>query len=294
MYLEHFGLALMPFSLSPDSRFLWACASHQEALNTLLVAAKNREGFIKITGEVGLGKTLLCREFIHRLPESVLVIYLPNPYLSPAGLLRAIAEELELDLAPGISEHGLVSNITSCLLDLNLIEKQVILCLDEAQSIPKETLEALRLLTNLETETDKLLQVVLFGQPELERKLRGYSVRQLAQRITFQYRLRALTLSETRSYVLHRMLIAGVLRPVFTPNAVLLLHLASGGVPRLINILGHKAMLLGYGQGDYRVNGLAVWRSMLDTPATWRSSYRVRWALVAAFVSASVLFWCWR
>ena len=168
MYLAHFGLHELPFGITPDTSFAYACAGHQEALNTLLVAVKNGEGFIKITGEVGTGKTLLCRKFLSTLDDSYASAYIPNPYLEPRTLLLALAEELGVTLAREDDQHHLIKGLTQALLGFAGQGKSVVLCLDEAQAMPIESLEALRLLTNLETEKRKLLQVVLFGQPELD------------------------------------------------------------------------------------------------------------------------------
>src|SRR5689334_8409923 len=193
MYRNHFGLREMPFGITPDTNFAYACNTHQEALNTLLVAAKNGEGFIKITGEVGTGKTLLCRKFMATLDDSFVTAYIPNPYLEPRTLMLALADELEIPLEKDVDQYQLLKTINYRLLILAREGKRVLLCLDEAQAIPIESLEALRLLTNLETEKRKLLQIILFGQPELDRNLQQDAIRQLAQRITFHYNLGPLT-----------------------------------------------------------------------------------------------------
>ena len=171
LFRSHFGLQELPFGITPDTSFAYACASHQEALNTLLVAVKNGEGFIKITGEVGTGKTLLCRRFLSTLDDTYVSAYIPNPYLEPRTLLFALAEELGVVLGKEDDQHHLIKGLSEALLGFASSGKSVVLCLDEAQAMPIETLEALRLLTNLETEKRKLLQVVLFGQPELDDKL---------------------------------------------------------------------------------------------------------------------------
>ncbi|MGH8632947.1 MAG: ExeA family protein, partial [Burkholderiales bacterium] len=168
MYRTHFGLGEMPFGITPDTSFAYACKTHQEALNTLLVAVKNGEGFLKITGEVGTGKTLLCRRFLATIDQSHVSAYIPNPYLEPRTLLFALAAELRVPLPRDADQHQLLKELSRGLLNFARQGKTVVLCLDEAQAMPIETLEALRLLTNLETEKRKLLQVVLFGQPELD------------------------------------------------------------------------------------------------------------------------------
>jgi MSHA biogenesis protein MshM len=271
MYQAHFGLRELPFGLTPDTMFAYTSTSHQEALNTLLIAANNGEGFIKITGEVGTGKTLLCRSFLAALDETFVTVYIPNPYLQPRALLCAIAEELGVPLQRHDGQHDVMKGLTQVLLHLAAEGMGVVICLDEAQAMPIESLEALRLLTNLETEKRRLLQIVLFGQPELDELLARDSVRQLRQRITFQYRLRALARDEIAYYLAHRLRAAGYRGAgVFGKRAVRVLHRASGGVPRLVNIMAHKAMLLAYGEGAHEVKAQHVRAAMSDTPAARR------------------------
>ena len=267
MYKIHFALRERPFGITPDTSFAYACNTHQEALNTLLVAVKNGEGFIKITGEVGTGKTLLCRRFLATLDQNHVSAYIPNPYLEPRTLLFALVEELGVALHRGTDQHQLMKELTRLLLNFARQGKLVVLCLDEAQAMPVETMEALRLLTNLETEKRKLIQVVLFGQPELDQKLEHQSIRQLRQRITFQYRLKALGRDEVDEYISHRLRVAGYRgNRLFTRPATDLVHRFSGGVPRLINIMAHKAMLLAYGEGVQRVLPDHVRKAAADTP----------------------------
>lgn len=268
IYIQHFGLREPPFGITPDTEYYYACRSSQEALNTLLVALGDGEGFIKITGEVGTGKTLLCRKFLATLDSGWVSAYIPNPNLAPRTLLFALAEELSIAVARGADRHHLLKGINQALLDLARQRKRVVLCMDESQALPLETLEAVRLLTNLETEKRKLLHVVLFGQPELDRKLASDSIRQLRQRITFQYRLQAFTALEVGEYVRHRLAIAGYSgAPLLDRRALATLHGASRGVPRLVNILMHKAMLLVYGEGGDRVERRHLRAALDDTPA---------------------------
>lgn len=291
MYQAHFGLEELPFGITPDTSFAYACASHQEALNTLLVAVKNGEGFIKITGEVGTGKTLLCRKFLATLGDKFVSAYIPNPYLEPRTLLLALAEELGVTLSKEDDQHHLIKALTLALLGFARQGKSVVLCLDEAQAMPIESLEALRLLTNLETEKRKLLQVVLFGQPELDAKLAADSVRQLRQRITFQYRLGELGRNELEYYLAHRLRVAGYRgNRLMTGPAVRALHRASGGIPRLVNVLAHKSMLLAFGEGAQQVMPQHVRAAALDTPAAKQT--RWWWLGVAMLVlSAGGVGW---
>jgi MSHA biogenesis protein MshM len=269
-YLKHFGLRELPFGITPDTSYFFACRSIQEALNTLLVAVANGEGFIKITGEVGTGKTLLCRKFLSTLGPQWVSAYIPNPNLEPRGLQLALAEELGLG-GESIEPHRLEKELMQRLLDIARQGKRVVLCMDETQAMPLATLETVRLLTNLETEKRKLMQVVLFGQPELDRKLASASVRQLRQRITFQHALKALARGEVAAYVAHRLTIAGYSGPaLFADGSLRCLHATSRGVPRLVNILAHKSLLLVYGEGGRRAERRHVRAAAEDTPsASW-------------------------
>ena len=268
MYEAHFGLREPPFGITPDTSFAYACNSHQEALNTLLVAARNGEGFMKVTGEVGTGKTLLCRRFLSMLDARFVSAYIPNPYLEPRTLMFALADELGVTLPREADQHRLMKELSRALLNFARQGKTVVLCLDEAQAMPQETLEALRLLTNLETEKRKLLQVVLFGQPELDERLAHSAVRQLRQRITFQYRLTALSVEEVDHYLAHRLRVAGYRGSrLFAPAAVRQMHRASGGIPRLVNIIAHKSLLLTFGEGLQQALPQHVRIAAADTPA---------------------------
>jgi MSHA biogenesis protein MshM len=266
VYLEHFGLSELPFSITPDTSFTVLTRSHQEALNTLLVALDSGEGFIKITGEVGTGKTLLCRRLLQALPEGSVSAYLPNPYLAPRTLLLALSEELGLAVSVETDDYHLLQRVNQALMEHAAAGYRVVVCIDEAQAMPLETLESLRLLSNLETEKRKLLQIVLFGQPELDRKLAEPSVRQLLQRIAFHYRLGGLDRREVANYLAHRLRVAGYRgEGVFGPRAVRCLHRASRGTPRLLNILAHKALLAVYGDGRHAVLARHVRRAVADT-----------------------------
>ncbi|WP_338761265.1 AAA family ATPase [Massilia sp. METH4] len=288
MYEAHFGLAEVPFSITPDTSFFFGSPHSQEALNTLLVAARSGEGFIKITGEVGTGKTLLCRKFMATLGEGFVTAYVPNPYLEPRALMMALADELEIVLPKDVDQHQLVKSLTVRLLELAARGKHVVLCLDEAQALPLESLEALRLLTNLETEKRKLLQIVLFGQPELNAHLASPKIRQLAQRITFHYHLGALGRDDLDYYVAHRLRVAGFTGArLFSKGAVRRLYRATGGIPRLVNIVAHKALMLAYGEGRHLVEGRQVGLAARDTIGTARGWPRWSWLASAAALAAA-------
>jgi MSHA biogenesis protein MshM len=266
LYLDHFGLTELPFGITPDTSYTVITRSHQEALNTLLVALSSGEGFIKITGEVGTGKTLLCRRLLQALPEGSISAYLPNPYLAPRTLQLALAEELGLEVSAESDDYHLLQSINRALLEHAAADRQVVVCIDEAQAMPLETLESLRLLSNLETEKRKLLQIVLFGQPELDRKLADQSVRQLLQRIAFHYRIKGLVREEVANYLAHRLRVAGYRGDdVFGAPAVRCLHKASRGTPRLLNILAHKSLLAVFGEGKRSVRPIHVRRAAADT-----------------------------
>ena len=278
MYLNHFGLKEFPFGITPDTSFIYSADAHQEALNTLLIGLDTGEGFIKITGEVGTGKTLLCRRFLATLTDNQVVAYLPNPMLEPRVLLIAIAEELGLKLQGMDYQFHLLKEFNEHLLSMAAQGKRVIICIDEAQSMPLESLEALRLLSNLETEKRKLLQVVMFGQPELDQKLANPAVRQLRQRIVFHYRMPGLRQLEAAHYLAHRLRVAGHRDgDIFPPASARLLFRLSSGTPRLVNVLAHKAMLLAYGEGKAKVSSAHVKLAGRDTEGLPALHWWQRW-----------------
>lgn len=270
MYRTHFGLQELPFTITPDTSFFFAQASHQEALNTLLVAVRSGEGFMKVIGEVGTGKTLLCRKFLGALDHREFVTaYVPNPYLQPMTLLLAVADELGIRCPQHINQHQLLKLLTRYLIETYAGGRRVLLCLDEAQAMPLETLESLRLLSNLETERRKLVQVVLFGQPELNMRLDNPSIRQLKQRISFSCRLSPLSLSEVEFYISHRLTVAGYRGPRLFPHRVVKqIYRASQGIPRLVNILAHKTLMAAFGEGAHVVAERHVRMAVADTEST--------------------------
>ncbi|MCW5624237.1 MAG: AAA family ATPase [Burkholderiales bacterium] len=274
MYRTHFGLREPPFGITPDTTFAFSARAHQAALNTLLIALGSGEGFIQITGEVGTGKTLLCRRVLTTMGDEHVTAYLPNPLLEPRSLMLALGEDFQIELDRGADEHQLLRTLNHALLDFARDDKRVVVLIDEAQAMPLATLEALRLLSNLETEKRKLLQVVLFGQPELEARLDDPSVRQIKQRITFQYRLTGLSRTELRHYLAHRLRVAGYVGPeLFSAPAIWLLHRASRGIPRLVNIIAHKSLMLVFGEGGHQAHWRHVSAAVRDTPSTRRPRF---------------------
>lgn len=266
MYKTHFGLNNPPFGLTPDTQFFCELPSHIEALNVLLIALHNGEGFIKITGDVGTGKTMLCRKLLNELPEPFVTSYIPNPHLPPVGLLMAIADEMGIECPRNIKQSGLMNLINDFLINSAVDGKKPVLIIDEAQSMSIETLEALRLITNLETEKQKLLQIVLFGQSELDEQLHNKAIRQLRQRITFSYMLKPLTPKHVADYIQHRLRIAGMGNiTIFSGLAIKVMHHYSRGIPRLVNILANKAMLAAYGKGHSSIGVKQIYLAALDT-----------------------------
>ncbi|EWC42771.1 AAA family ATPase [Pseudomonas stutzeri] len=298
MYEAFFGLREKPFALTPNTGFMVRLPSYQACLNLLRVALAEGEGFIKVTGEVGTGKTLLCRELLKQLDaEHYQVAWLPNPALGPMALHQALAHELHVRHVDRLDNHGLLTVLHHRLIELATAGKSTVLLIDEAQALPPTTLEALRLLTNLETERRKLLQVVLFGQPELDATLSSENFRQLRQRITFSYRLQPLDASDVGRYLHERLAVAGYQGPpLFGPAAVRLLVKGSGGIPRLLNILANKCLMAAFGEGRPRITRRHVQRAVADTEGArpfLRTASPVRWAMLAGGITLSLLLGAW-
>ena len=288
MYLDHFGLRELPFGITPDTGFTYPGQTHTEALAMLLAALRHGEGFVKVTGEVGTGKTLLCRTLLAALAArpNTHTAYLPNPKLTPRELLRALARELKLRCDRRLAEGDLHGILQAGLLALAAKGQTVVLCLDEAQAMPADTLEALRLLSNLESEKSKLLQTVLFGQPELDAQLATAAGRALASRIGFAARLAPLQRPEVAHYLSHRLAVAGWRGPpVFSPQALALLAWSSAGRPRSLNILAHKCLLLACGGGGHRVHLRHAWVAWRDQAVATTAAPQTRAA--AAWMRAA-------
>lgn len=256
MYQQHFHLQELPFTLTPDPHYFYKCSSHHAAFNVLMLHLRNGEGFIKITGKVGSGKTLLCRVLLEQLGNDFVTAYIPNPDLESLTLRKSVAQELGVSEDNFDDQHKLLFAINQKLIELHTQGKKVVLAIDEAQALPTESLETLRLFANLETRSAKLLQIVLFGQNELDTRLNQGSLRQLKQRIGFSSKLALLKYAEIAPYIQHRLQVAGYHNPysLLTKPAQWLLFRKSKGVPRLINIFCHKAMMSAYGRGKRRVS----------------------------------------
>lgn len=268
MYLYHFGISELPFTLTPNTSYFYGLPTHKEALQVLNTALQSGEGFIKVTGEVGTGKTLICRKLLNELPDYFVTAYIPNPFLSPEELRRAVAGELGVELSENSDQQEFTQRIQEKLIDINRNGNAVVLIIDEAQALPVESLEVLRLFTNLETESRKLLQVVLFGQPELDEKLSRSDLRQLRQRITFSYSLDKMNLDQLYHYVKHRLAVAGYRGvEVFDRQVCKLLFKATEGTPRMVNVVCHKSLMLAYGEGLESVSKKHMQLAIKDTDA---------------------------
>lgn len=279
MYLYHFGISELPFTLTPNTSYFYGLPTHKQALDVLNTALQSGEGFIKVTGEVGTGKTLLCRKLLKELPDYFVSAYIPNPLLSPTELRRAVAAELSVELSEYSDQQEFTQRIQERLIAIHQNDHSVVLIIDEAQALPIESLETLRLFTNLETESRKLLQVVLFGQPELEEKLSRSDLRQLRQRITFSYSLDTMDRDQLYHYVKHRLVVSGYRgSDLFSRKVCRDLYRATGGTPRMVNVLCHKAMMLAYGEGLNQVNSKHMKLAIKDTDAVRQ---------------ASLTFWLW-
>ncbi|WP_432822751.1 AAA family ATPase [Trichloromonas sp.] len=255
MYLDYFGLNTEPFSISPDPSFLFMSERHREALAHLLYGMKSDGGFVLLTGDIGTGKTTICRCLLDQLPEKSEVALLLNPKLSSAELLATICDELRIVYPAGTSSIKVfVDAINAFLLEVHSRGHHTVVIIDEAQNLQVDVLEQVRLLTNLETNTRKLLQIILLGQPELKQMLDRPELRQLAQRITARYHLSPLSQAEVGDYVGHRLSVAGVQRPIFLPVTIRELYRLSGGVPRVINVLCSRALMGAYVRNEHTVS----------------------------------------
>jgi general secretion pathway protein A len=258
VYEKFYGFREAPFNLTPDPRFLFFSDRHREAFNHILFGIQERKGFIQLTGEVGAGKTTVCRAILKHLGERYRTALILNPSLTSRELLRAILTELGLQPGP-LDRVGSLDLLNQYLLEQAATGHDVVLLIDEAQDLSDELLEQVRLLSNLETDQRKLLQIVLVGQPELREKLNCQGLRQLRQRITVRYHLTPLSRAETERYIEHRLGVAGSAGPPrFTPWAIRTIHRYSRGVPRLINAVCDKALLYGFVNGTDQLDGRSI------------------------------------
>lgn len=281
MYLEHYGLAEAPFRITPHTDFFFAGANRGATLEALIYAITHDEGIVKISGEVGSGKTMLCRVLMERLPQSVVVVYLANPSLSRDDILYALADELGIEVPEQSRAATVMRTLQEHLVGLYSEGKQVVVLIDEAHAMPMETLEEIRLLSNLESNRHKLLQLALFGQPELDETLARKDMRQLRERITHNFRLEPLVREDIDRYLDFRMRAAGYHGPsVFAPAAIKLIARASAGLTRRINILADKALLAAFAAGIHQVGVREVKAAIKDSdfsPARGSGKRRASW-----------------
>jgi len=262
VYLDYYGLKEPPFNITPNPRFLFFSAKHREAFNHLIYGIRERKGFVQLTGEVGAGKTTLCRALLEQLGPQFSTALILNPILDADQLIKAIAMELGLQ-TKGMDRLETVAEINRFLLHQAGLGRDTVLIIDEAQALTRELLEQVRLLSNLETDERKLLQIVLMGQPELRDRLNDHSLRQLRQRISVRFHLKPLRHGEVAHYIRHRLQVSGANgTPSFTGPAIWRIHHYSGGIPRLINTVCDKCLLAGYVQQrdkvDFSMVGAAI------------------------------------
>ena len=298
MYTSYFGLGEKPFSITPDPRYLYMSGRHAEALAHLLYGINESGGFVQLTGEVGTGKTTVVRTLLSRMPAHADVALILNPRVTPTEFLQSICEELGVPIsdAERRSLKRLVDALNRRLLSAHAAGRRVVLIVDEAQNLSPEVLEHVRLLTNLETPTQKLLQILLIGQPELRTLLDLPELRQLAQRVTGRYHLEPLTGAETRHYVRHRMRVAGATSEIFTAGALREVHRISGGIPRVINVCCDRALLGAYASEARKLNARLVRRAAGEVYGRRFAPAWLGWiaAAVAALGVATALVGGWQ
>src|SRR3954469_7518642 len=262
MYEDYYGFTEKPFSLTPDPKYLFKSSTHANAFELLQYAIRRREGFVVITGDIGTGKTTLCRAILEQLDRRTFTALVLNPFLSEDDLLRLVLQEfgvvsrdeIKRGALTGVTKAELIETLNEFLLSLQRLGAQALLIIDEAQNLPLAVIEQIRVLSNLETEKEKLLQIVLVGQSNLKDLLRRPELRQLDQRVSIRYDLKPLSAEETAAYVQHRLSVAGGGSAVsFVPKAMARVHQFTGGIPRLINLLCDRALLSGYSAHTNRI-----------------------------------------
>ena len=279
MYEKHFALTERPFSIAPDPRFLYMSQQHREALAHLLYGVGEGGGFVQLTGEVGTGKTTVCRCLLEQLPEQVDVALILNPSVTALELLAGVCDELRIRYDRGTTSiKSLTDALNVHLLEAHAKGRRTVLIIDEAQNLGAEALEEVRLLTNLETTREKLLQIILIGQPELRSLLARDELRQLSQRITARYHLEPIQRAETAAYIRHRLQVCGASHPVFSEAAIDVVHRLSHGVPRLINVICERAMRGGFVEGKRRIEAAIVEKAAREVlPIEGVETGRRRW-----------------
>ena len=289
MYLDHFGLREAPFRITPHTEFFFAGANRGATLEALIYAITHDEGIVKVSGEVGSGKTMLCRMLLEKLPTHVETVYLATPSLSRDDILHAIADELKIEL-PALRAHQMMRALQERLLEIYASGRLVVVMIDEAHAMPADTLEEIRLLSNLETNRHKLLHIVLFGQPELDERLSEKGMRQLKDRITHNFALEPLRHDDIGNYLMFRLRAAGYRGPdLFTASAIRLLSKASQGLTRRINILADKGLLAAFADSRHIVDNRQIRAAIRDAQLTSTRNYRSRSALTVSATAAALL-----
>ncbi|MDH5611335.1 MAG: AAA family ATPase [Gammaproteobacteria bacterium] len=292
MYQAHFGLERPPFKITPDTSLFFEGSQRGAALDALIYAVTSGEGIIKVVGEVGSGKTMLCRMLEVRLAGKVDIVYIANPSLSPDNILHVIAHELGLEVNSSSSKLDAMQLVQTYLLKKHADDRQVVLFVEEAQSMPIETLEEIRLLSNLETEHSKLLQMVLFGQPELDEKLSQAHIRQLKERITHSFYLDPFPPKDTLEYLNFRLRSVGYRGPdVFNQKTANAIEKYSGGLTRRINILADKALMASFSEGGHEVTIKHVRAGAIDSD--FKKKINLRMWLIVAVVLTGLAFAMW-
>lgn len=264
MYLEFYGLQRPPFDITPNPRFLFHSTKHREALNHLLYGIRERKGFVQLTGEIGAGKTTLCRALLEQLDPHFSTALILNPALNAEELMKSIATEFRLPVG-GFDRLEMIAVFNEFLLSQTERGLETVLIIDEAQNLTEELLEQVRLLSNIETDNRKLLQIVLMGQPELRDRLNSPRLKQLRQRITVRYHLAALTRVEVGQYIQHRLALAGANgTPTFTRPALWRIYFYSRGIPRLVNAVCDKALLAGFVEKSKRITAKTIGRAIRE------------------------------
>jgi len=288
MYYEYFGLNQAPFRITPNTDFFFDGGNRGPILEALIYAVTHGEGIVKVSGEVGSGKTMLCNMLLERLPENVETVYIANPSVSPDEILHAIAFDLQLGTAPAATRLEVMRALQDYLLKRHAEGKHVVVFVEESQGMPLATLEEIRLLSNLETRNDKLLQIVLFGQPELDDNLRLPNIRQLRERITHSFRLPPLNANEVREYLMFRMRAAGYHGPeLFADNIVKRITHASSGLTRRVNLIADKALLAAFSENTHTLKARHIDAALRDSEfgpvaaAPARANRRWGWILAA-------------
>lgn len=292
MYLEHFGLSRPPFKITPDTSLFYEGSQRGAALGALMFAIRSGEGIIKVVGEVGSGKTMICRMLEVKLADEVDIVYIANPSLSPDNILHVIAHELELDITNDASKLEVMQQLQGYLLKKHADNRQVVMFVEEAQSMPVETLEEIRLLSNLETDQNKLLQMVLFGQPELDEKLSQNHIRQLKERITHSFYLEPFLPKDTFEYLNFRMREVGYRGPdIFNHKTAGSVKKYSNGLTRRINILADKSLMASFSEGKHAVAVKHVKIAARDSD--FETIGNNRKILIGALMVASLILAVW-